>query len=126
MAVRRFPANTGPYATEDDALHAVVDRLVRALDLKAIYLFGSRARGTHRPDSDYDLYVVTKQSDGDAGWDHDRVYAPLLGLGIGCDVAPCPKRDFDSAKDDPTTISFAAAQGRLLYARSYAGLRRLA
>lgn len=38
--------------------------LNKAKDVKskisAIYLFGSRARETHRPDSDYDLLIVVK------------------------------------------------------------------
>lgn len=29
-----------------------------ALKIKKIYLFGSRARGTERPDSDYDLLLI--------------------------------------------------------------------
>jgi hypothetical protein len=36
--------NTGRYATEQEALDAVVARLVEALDPQAIWLFGSRAR----------------------------------------------------------------------------------
>ncbi len=31
--------------------------------IRRIVLFGSRARGTHRPDSDYDLLVVVSQKD---------------------------------------------------------------
>jgi len=34
------------------------DRLVSALAPRQIILFGSRARGTARPDSDYDILVV--------------------------------------------------------------------
>ncbi len=34
------------------------DRLVAALSPRRIILFGSRARGTAQPDSDYDILVV--------------------------------------------------------------------
>lgn len=32
-------------------------------ELRAVYLFGSRARGDYLPDSDYDLLVVAKEKD---------------------------------------------------------------
>lgn len=32
-------------------------------EIREIYLFGSRARGDFRPDSDYDLLVVTRKRD---------------------------------------------------------------
>src|SRR5262245_51504996 len=76
--------NYGGHATADAALGEVIHRLVEALDPVAIYLFGSRARGTARPDSDFDLLVVTRPEDGEAGYDYARAYAPLVGRGIAC------------------------------------------
>lgn len=86
--------NRGIYASESAALDAVVDRIVRAIDPEAIWLFGSRALGTNSPDSDFDLLVVTREEDGERGYDYDRVYAPVLGTGVGCDVLPCRADDF--------------------------------
>ncbi|WP_336214564.1 nucleotidyltransferase domain-containing protein [Nonomuraea sp. LPB2021202275-12-8] len=40
---------------DDQKLHAVAARLVEVPGVVAVVLGGSRARGTHRPDSDYDL-----------------------------------------------------------------------
>lgn len=88
-------ANSGRYSSEEEALQAVVARIVDLIDPEAIWLFGSRARGTHRPDSDFDLLVVTKLADGEKGYDYDRVYAPVLGTGVGCDVIPCRVDDFE-------------------------------
>lgn len=46
--------------TRDDAVLTDVCDAIRAeLSVRAIYLFGSRARGDARPDSDYDVLVVT-------------------------------------------------------------------
>ena len=42
----------------DPWLTTIVGRLVRAFDPVRIVLFGSRARGDQREDSDYDLFVV--------------------------------------------------------------------
>lgn len=46
--------------TESDTelLRTVVERLVDGFDPERILLFGSRARGTARPDSDLDVLVV--------------------------------------------------------------------
>jgi hypothetical protein len=56
---RQGLTNYGGHSTADEALAEVINRLVEALNPVAIYLFGSRARGTVRPDSDFDLMVVT-------------------------------------------------------------------
>ncbi len=110
--------NFGGYATAEQALHEVVDRLVEALNPVAIYLFGSRAHGTARPDSDFDLMVVTRPEDGEAGYDYTRAYAPLAGRGIACDVLPVSSTDFLEDKDDPTSLCFEAAHhGRKVYER---------
>ena len=104
--------------SEQTALDTVVARLVEGLDPEAIFLFGSRARGTARADSDFDLLVVTRSEDGEAAYDHDRAYAPLLGSGIGCDVVPCPKHDFDAEKQLPTSLCYEAYRhGRKLHER---------
>jgi predicted nucleotidyltransferase len=111
-------ANYGGHATADEALEEVVHRLVEALDPVAIYLFGSRAHGTARPDSDFDLMVVTRPEDGQAGYDFRRAYAPLVGRGIACDVLPVPQADFLEDKDDPTSLCFEAAhRGKMVYER---------
>lgn len=113
--------NYGGHPTAEQALDEVVHRLVKALDPVAIYLFGSRARGDARPDSDFDLMVVTRPEDGEAGYDYGRAYAPLVGRGIACDVLPVPAPDFDEDKDDPTSLCFQAAHcGRKVYERQTA------
>ena len=37
---------------------SLLDGVVRVFDPVQVILFGSRARGDHRPDSDIDLYVI--------------------------------------------------------------------
>ena len=86
--------NLGIYATEQEALDGVVARLVEALDPQAIWLFGSRARGDHRPDSDFDLLVVAKQGQAWAN-DYRAVLRPLHETSLGCDVVPCSGADFE-------------------------------
>jgi uncharacterized protein len=94
----------------------VVRRLVKALNPEAIYLFGRRARGTARLDSDFDLIVVTRFEEEEAGYDYARASAPLAGSGIVCDVLPVPAPDFLEDKDDPTSLCFEAAHyGKKIY-----------
>jgi len=45
---------------------------VEGLHPRAIILFGSRARGTNRAESDYDLLVVSERV-----LDYDEVYRPV-------------------------------------------------
>lgn len=54
----------------------VVDSFLQALqgergEIREIYLFGSRARGDDRPDSDYDFLIVAKRKDLQL---KDRIY----------------------------------------------------
>lgn len=48
----------------------VIDKFIKGLEelclrekIERIYLFGSRAKGTERPDSDYDLLLVIKDTE---------------------------------------------------------------
>jgi predicted nucleotidyltransferase len=107
--------NIGNYADEQAALDAVVARLVAELDPQAIWLFGSRARGDHRPDSDFDLLAVAKPGQA---WGEDYVAAlrPTHETWVGCDVVPCRKEDFDEALTlDTSFVSAVVEHGRLLY-----------
>jgi predicted nucleotidyltransferase len=65
--------NIGPYSTEDAALRALVDKLVRGLGPRAVYLFGSRAEGRGRPDSGVDLLVIFDNSVPDELITHEAV-----------------------------------------------------
>ncbi|OGX04958.1 MAG: hypothetical protein A3G87_06230 [Omnitrophica bacterium RIFCSPLOWO2_12_FULL_50_11] len=51
--------------------------------IHAVYLFGSRSRGTERPDSDYDLLLVVKKNFSLSDKDklYDRVVDVLLETG---------------------------------------------
>lgn len=109
----RRPPNRGPFPDEAEALAAVLDRLVAALRPAAIHLFGSRAAGTAGPDSDFDLLVVLPDEEDTSPY---RVYAPLLGLGVGCDVVACTLAEFGAEAGVPGALCHeAASRGRLLY-----------
>jgi len=98
---------------KDERLENAVALLVDGLDPAAVYLFGSRARGDHRPDSDFDLLVVTEQSIG-----YDEAYRPLLGRALPCDVVPVTVGELIEAEQSAGGILRAALdEGGLLYQR---------
>jgi predicted nucleotidyltransferase len=47
-----------------DLVRRFRERLRDRIRVDRLLVFGSRARGTHRPDSDYDLIVVSPDFDG--------------------------------------------------------------
>ena len=109
-------ANFGRFASEAAALDAVVARIVEATDPWAIWLFGSRARGDARPDSDFDLLVVGRPGADLGSDDYEKVDRPLNGLGVGCDVVPCAAEDFREALLlDTSFIARVVGEGRKVY-----------
>ena len=49
--------------SEDQLLKQILDRLVPAFQPSKVVLFGSRAKGTAKKDSDYDFIFVVKKKD---------------------------------------------------------------
>jgi len=47
-----------PKKQQDKFISDVVNHISQSLDVEKIYLFGSRAYGTPKPDSDYDFFIV--------------------------------------------------------------------
>jgi len=96
---------------EDARLAEAVNRLVEGFHPRAIILFGSRARGTGRAESDYDLLVIS-----DKLLDYDEVYRPVAGRGLHCDVVPCTVDAWQEANLDAGGVLRAALdEGVLLY-----------
>jgi predicted nucleotidyltransferase len=109
-------ARVGPFADEEAALGFIRDRLVFSLRPESLWLFGSRARGEHRPDSDFDILAVLADELGAKARDYRYVLEPVLGSGLPCDIVPCPLSEFDQAKDVLGTIALVAfLRGRQLY-----------
>ena len=97
-------------------LTPILARLVERLKPEAIWLFGSRAEGRARPDSDYDLLVVIPDGAPAAELDAVGAYELTRGLGLPVDVVPCPRSVFEEEKHEINTLARAAfARGRLLY-----------
>jgi len=106
----------GPFRDEASALAFLRDRLVVALKPRAIWHFGSRARGDARADSDFDLLVVLPDGLPAHAYDHQRVAEPVAGCGLGYDIVPCSWTEFCRDRDTPgSLVNKAITQGRPIY-----------
>ena len=107
----RLPVDLEPIAT-------LIRRIVERLDPEEIWLFGSRADGRGRPDSDYDLLAVLGDGASEADLDLVKAWEITCGLGIPADLVPCTRSDFEGEKDEVGTLPRAAYhRGRRIYER---------
>jgi len=106
--------NIGIYESPEEALRDLTRRLVYGLNPVQVWLFGSRARGDFRPDSDYDFIVVTRIEDGDSGNDYARARRPLRGSGVGCDVVPIRLDQFEGERHSEISVVHTAMEKAIL------------
>lgn len=96
----------------------VVRRIVTAWHPEQIWLFGSRARGTAMPTSDWDLLVVVPDSIDESVVDPVAAWRLGKGAGIRAEIVPCRASDFLEDRTTPNTLAFeAATRGLLVYER---------
>jgi len=107
-------------AITQENLQAAVARLIAAFDPEEVILFGSRARGTARPDSDMDLVVVLRAGTvppderGLLAW--KAVRGDFEHPGVIADVFPyTPEELRQSLARGSTVVRDALAEGVLLY-----------
>jgi uncharacterized protein len=96
-------------------LSEAVERLRQNSRPVRIILFGSRAKGRVRKDSDIDLLVVEKKvKDRDA--EMVRLQDCLRPLRINADLVVVSENKFKEWKDTPgNLIYYAAKEGKVLY-----------
>jgi nucleotidyltransferase-like protein len=109
-------APVGTFSSAQSAIEDAVFRLVAQLDPDGIWLFGSRARGDHRPDSDIDLLVVLPDGLGPNAYTLAAANRPLLGGGAPVEVFPVRRSAFDADLEALGGLAATAkSEGRRLY-----------
>jgi uncharacterized protein len=104
---------------QDHTLAEIVRRLADEYRPLAIYLFGSRGRSEHRPDSDYDLMVVVPN---DASAEHRtaaRAYECLRGIDKAVDILVCTENYFRTRWRVETSLPATVAHLQKLVQCSY-------
>jgi predicted nucleotidyltransferase len=96
-----------------------ITRIVEELGPLEIWLFGSRARGTHRPDSDWDLMAVLPDTAPEENLDIVKVWARLRDIHAKrVELFPITRSEFDHFKLSLGTLSqIVASDGVVIYAR---------
>jgi uncharacterized protein len=105
----------GPFRNAKAALGIVLGRLVATAHPQAIWLFGSRARGDHRPDSDFDLLALFND-DEDLDNKRNAMADAVAGIGVGVDLTACTIGEFEQFRDTAgSLIRTVHAEGHGVY-----------
>lgn len=87
-------------------LAPLLARIRAAYQPEEIWLFGSRARGNARPDSDWDVFVVVPDLTSDEDLDPVRAWKLQREAGIPADVIPCRAQTFREYAGTVNTLSY--------------------
>jgi len=102
----------------DEQIAQMVDRLVKVARPEQIILFGSRASGTPRQDSDVDFLVVMPLTKPRRRLEGD-LHAALAGAEIAKDIMVVTPEELIRFRNVPGTIvEPALATGKVVYRRA--------
>jgi len=106
----------------DELLSKMVDAIVAEVSPEQVYLFGSRARGDAREDSDVDLLVVEREPFGEDRSrfeETNRVYKALASFQVPLDVLLYSAEEMAKwGGSRYHIVGRCRREGRLLYART--------
>ena len=94
--------------TNDKNILQIYSRLKTAFNPTQMFLFGSRAMGTNREDSDYDIAVVVAHTDKDRIENMNTARKALFDLDITAEVFVYGQQEFDEWKNELNSIPEAA------------------
>jgi uncharacterized protein len=109
-------ATQHPILKADQTLADIVQRLAQAYQPERIYLFGSRARGDFRPESDYDLLVIVPD-DAPPERRNDRLASQSLrGIRVATSVLVDCSSYFEARRYLKASLpGIVLREGKLLY-----------
>jgi predicted nucleotidyltransferase len=107
-----------PRIDHPEELERMVRQIVERVDPVAIYLFGSRARGDAREDSDYDLLIVVPDDFPYERTTPSCAFALIEDRKIPMDAALVPENRFEKRSKQVGTLSYeVASDGLRIYGR---------
>ena len=102
-------ATTAAHSLDLRPIATLLARIEAQYHPEQVWLFGSRARGEARPDSDWDLFVVVPDEIHDEQLDLLFLWRLKRGAGVPADVVACRASEFREACDTVNTLSYAIA-----------------
>lgn len=94
---------------KDKKLFEIVTKLKNHFKPEKVYLFGSHANGTSTADSDYDLFLVVKNSDKDSVERMREARRLLWDNNVAVDVFVFTQAEFDESKEEFSSVAHTVA-----------------
>ena len=118
---QKAPTAKGMSPVTDALLDQMVQAIVAEVDPEQVILFGSRARGDAREDSDVDLVVVEAEPFGPKRSRRQelvRLYHALVEFPVSADILVYSHDDVDYWRDSLNhVLARALREGKVLYER---------
>ena len=119
---QKDPTTKGMVPVTDALLDQMVQAIVAEVDPEQVILFGSRARGDAREDSDVDLVVVETEPFGKTRsrrLEAARVYEAVAGFDALTDILIYSRDEVDHWRDSVNhVLARALREGTVLYERA--------
>jgi predicted nucleotidyltransferase len=105
-------------ALDVSPIRSILERVIERWHPLQIWLFGSRARGDARPDSDWDLLAIVPDCDEPADFDDPMtVWRVKRQPGVPSDLVVY-RSEFEDDRTVPNTLAFSTQrEGILVYER---------
>jgi len=97
--------------TGTEQIAGFIDEVERRFTPEKIILFGSRARGDHLKNSDYDMVVVSRAFEGIHFLERLSSLFELWNYEFGLDILAYTPEEFEERKDDLGIVGKAARNG---------------
>lgn len=99
-------------------VETLIENIISRWNPKEIWLFGSRAKGEARGNSDWDLFVIADDSVPESEFDPLVAWNLQRDSGVRADIFLCNDAEFNEYKNVTNTLSYRVSrEGVLLYER---------
>lgn len=94
----------------EEQLEKIVSSITSAVSARAVYVFGSYARGEEGPESDLDLYVVVDEGERSRFESAGAIGRSLLWMGMPKDIVVGSAQRFASRMNSLANIEYVVAR----------------